>query len=140
MESPNVCWRDKIQELNVALGQYRRLAFSQIPTVTLAVHPVFEKAVQGGKSTTDFEVPSLAEKLQDDEFLNQVQSGVSKWIEQIRKVTVLPSTTPFLLSNRPWRPIWKKCPFGLSSKMLFNLFKQNCRNAANLLGYHCLGQ
>jgi len=87
--------QDKIRELDVALGQYRRSAFSQIPTVTLAVHPVLEKAVQGGKSTTDFEALGLAEKLQDDEFLNQVQSGVSKWIEQIRKVTVLPSTTPF---------------------------------------------
>jgi dynein heavy chain 1 len=89
--------QDKIRELDVALGQYRRSAFSQIPTITLAVHADIAKAVEqhGGSSTSDFEALGLADKLQDDEFLNDVQSGVSQWIVQIRKVTVLPATTPF---------------------------------------------
>ena len=87
--------QDKIRELDVALGQYRRSAFSQIPTVTLQVHPDLQKAAEMGKGTTDFDALGLSDKLQDDEFLNQVQSGVSQWIVQIRKVTVLPSTTPF---------------------------------------------
>lgn len=90
--------QDKIRELDVALGQYRRSAFSQIPTVTLNVHSDVAKAVeQAGASVnpSDLEALGLADKLEDDEFLNDVQSGVSQWIVQIRKVTVLPSTTPF---------------------------------------------
>ena len=87
--------QDKIRDLDVALGQYRRSAFSQIPTVTLQVHPLIAEAAEKGTTTTDFDALGLSDKLQDDEFLNQVQSGVSQWIVQIRKVTVLPSSTPF---------------------------------------------
>eukprot|EP00985_Skeletonema_marinoi_P034911 scaffold45168_cov139-Skeletonema_marinoi.AAC.1 len=43
----------------------------------------------------DLESVGLSESLQDDAFLNEVQSTVTHWITQIRKVTVLPASTPF---------------------------------------------
>lgn len=85
--------QDKIRQLDVALGQYRRSAFSQIPSITLQVHPLLEEASK--KGTTDLDALGLADKLEDDDFLNEVQSGVTQWIVQIRKVTTLSSTTPF---------------------------------------------
>lgn len=85
--------QDKIRQLDVALGQYRRSAFSQIPSITLQVHPLLQGASK--KGTTDLSALGLADKLEDDDFLNEVQSGVSQWIVQIRKVTILSSTTPF---------------------------------------------
>jgi dynein heavy chain 1 len=85
--------QDKIRQLDVALGQYRRSAFSQIPSITLQVHPLLEEVSK--KGTTDLDALGLADKLEDDDFLNEVQSGVTQWIVQIRKVTTLSSTTPF---------------------------------------------
>lgn len=90
---------DKLRELDVALGQCRRSALSQIPQVRLMVNPAIEKAAKvaeaSGKALTDLEGLGLGDKLHDDEFLNEIQSGVSQWIVQIRKVTVLPTTTAF---------------------------------------------
>lgn len=90
---------DKIRELDVALGQCRRSAMSQIPSIHLGVDPLLAKAAATASdksiSLTDLEALGLGDKLQDDDYLNQVQAGVSQWIVQIRKVTVLPSTTPF---------------------------------------------
>ena len=37
----------------------------------------------------------LSSKINDDTFLNDVQGRVTQWINQIRKVTILPSTTTF---------------------------------------------
>ena len=90
---------DKLRELDVALGQCRRSALSQIPQVRLLVHPVIEKVAKqaegSGKALTDLEGLGLGDKLHDDDFLNEIQSGVSQWIVQIRKVTVLPTITAF---------------------------------------------
>lgn len=88
---------DKIRELDVALGQCRRSTLGQIPHVVLSVHPNITAAVAkippSGK--IDMAELGLAEKIDDDAFLNEVQAGVSLWIGQIRKVTMLPATTPF---------------------------------------------
>lgn len=90
---------DKIRELDVALGQVRRSALSQIPSVNLPTDPFLSKtaqmAVEKKIPLSNLEDLGLADKLQDDDFLNQIQAGVSQWIVQIRKVTVLPATTAF---------------------------------------------
>lgn len=90
---------DKIRELDVALGQCRRSALSQIPSIHLAVDPVIAKAAEKATSDkialTSLEDLDLASKLSEDDFLNNIQAGVTQWIVQIRKVTVLPSSTAF---------------------------------------------
>lgn len=87
--------QDKIRELDVAIGQSQRSA--RLPHVQLQVNPVIEQVASSLKSTNniDWQSLGLAEKLTDDDFLNGLQSGVSQWIAQIRKITVLPKTTPF---------------------------------------------
>ena len=88
---------DKIRELDVALGQCRRSALGQIPHVTLKAHPAIVAAAANIPSSGKMDLAELglAERMDDDAFLNEVQAGVSAWIGQIRKVTVLPGTTPF---------------------------------------------
>lgn len=77
----------------------RRSALSQIPSVHLHTEPLIEKAAafasENNIPLTKLEELDLASKLQDDDFLNKVQTSVTQWIVQIRKVTVLPSTTAF---------------------------------------------
>ena len=88
---------DKLRELDVALGQCRRTVLGRIPHVALRAHPriaeAASKLVPSGKM--DLESVGLSSSLQDDAFLNEVQSNVNHWINQIRKVTVLPASTPF---------------------------------------------
>ena len=88
---------DKIRELDVALGQCRRSALGQIPHVALKAHPAIAAAAANIPSSGKMDMAELglAERMDDDAFLNEVQAGVSAWIGQIRKVTVLPATTPF---------------------------------------------
>lgn len=90
---------DKIRELDVVLGQVRRSALSQIPTVHLTTDPFLAKKAQEATekkiSLTNLDELGLTDKLQDDDFLNHIQASVSQWIVQIRKVTVLPATTAF---------------------------------------------
>ena len=90
---------DKIRELDVALGQVRRSALSQIPTVHLATDPfIAKKALEAAEkkiSLTNLDELGFTGKLQDDDFLNNIQASVSQWIVQIRKVTVLPTITMF---------------------------------------------
>ena len=42
----------------------------------------------------------LQHLLQDDDYLNALQSGVSAWIAQIRKLTVLPKSTTLPLLDQ----------------------------------------
>lgn len=88
---------DKIRELDIALGQSLRSSLGQIPHVILRAHPILAaastKIPASGK--IDLDELGLSEQISDDSFLNEVQAGVSNWINQIRRVTVLPSTTPF---------------------------------------------
>jgi dynein heavy chain 1 len=87
--------QDKIRELDVAIGQSQRSA--RLPHVQLQVDPMIESVASTLKSTNnlDWQALGLADKLTDDDSLNRLQSGVSQWITQIRKLTVLPKTTPF---------------------------------------------
>lgn len=88
---------DKLRELDVALGQCRRTVLGRIPHVALRAHPRIAEAAArlGSSGKMDLESVGLSESLQDDAFLNEVQSTVTHWITQIRKVTVLPASTPF---------------------------------------------
>jgi Dynein heavy chain, N-terminal region 1 len=84
----------KMRELDVALVASSRSA--RLPHVILFVHDQIANAVQykqGDKM--DWDALRLAGCLTDDNFLNTIQSGVSQWIVQIRKITVLPSTMEF---------------------------------------------
>ena len=88
--------QDKIRELDVALSQSQRSA--RLPHVVLKTDPLLEAAAANKKSDKiDWDELGLASKFGDDDFLNQVQSGVSQWIGQIRQITVLPKTTSFPL-------------------------------------------
>jgi hypothetical protein len=88
---------DKLRELDVALGQCRRTVLGRIPHVALRAHPRIAEAASrlGSSGKMDLDSVGLSQSLQDDAFLNEVQSTVTHWITQIRKVTVLPASTPF---------------------------------------------
>jgi dynein heavy chain 1 len=97
--------QDKIRELDVAIHQSQRSA--RLPSVTLGVDKIISRVidtqdikegsddVQKFSGNVDWNTLGLSSKLRDDEYLNLLQTGVSSWIGQIRKLTVLPRTTPF---------------------------------------------
>jgi dynein heavy chain 1 len=87
--------QDKIRELDVSISQCQRSA--RLPTVILPVDSKIAKVAATLTSTNnlDWQALGLQQFLQDDDFLNSLQSGVSGWIVQIRKLTVLPRTTSF---------------------------------------------
>lgn len=98
-ENANVL-ADKIRQLSVALQQTSRSA--RLPHVELAIHPVIRKALESrgaGGGKIDLETLGLADKVRDDDFLNSLQAGVSRWITQIRTLTVLPGSTPFAIEG-----------------------------------------
>lgn len=89
--------QDKLRQLDVALQQTSRS--TRLPNVVLNVPRVLEDAVTANPAAAekkDWETLGLADKLQDDAFLNDLTATVTEWIVQIRKVTVLPKSTPFL--------------------------------------------
>ncbi len=93
----------KIRQLNVAIGQSQRSA--KLPTVTLhvdsqIVQAVTQHAIVDPKASVDWNDLGLQHLLQDDDYLNALQSGVSAWIAQIRKLTVLPKSTTFPLLDQ----------------------------------------
>ena len=88
--------QDKIRELDVAIGQSQRS--TRLPHVQLLVDPAIQQVASTIKEPSknlDWEALGLASRLTDDDYLNKLQSGVSQWITQIRKITVLPRTTSF---------------------------------------------
>ena len=87
--------QDKIRELDVAIGQSQRSA--RLPHVQLQVDPEIQQVALtvSGTKNFDWQALGLSGRLTDDDALNKLQSGVSQWITQIRKLTVLPKTTPF---------------------------------------------
>jgi Dynein heavy chain, N-terminal region 1 len=81
---------NKVRELDVALAASSRSA--RLPHIELTVHDTI-LAAAGKKKTdkVDWDELGLRGRLDDDEFLNTIQAGVSHWITQIRKITVLPA-------------------------------------------------
>lgn len=89
----------KIRELTVALQASSRSA--RLPHVSLATDSRIQAAAVQNKGDTkiDWQALALSDCLEDDVYLNTLQTGVSNWIVQIRKITVLPKTTPFVDGN-----------------------------------------
>jgi dynein heavy chain 1, cytosolic len=89
----------KIRELTVALEASSRS--TRLPHVSLGTDVRIQAAAGKLKGDTkiDWQVLGLSDCLEDDTYLNSLQTGVSQWIVQIRKVTVLPKTTPFVDGN-----------------------------------------
>jgi hypothetical protein len=102
---------EKLRELDIALGQCRRTTLGRIPHIVLKPHAIIASAVMaaaaasettgggGKKGVLDLDSSGLSSYLRDDTILNEVQSTVNHWIVQIRKVTTLPTTTPFPSSS-----------------------------------------
>jgi dynein heavy chain 1 len=78
----------KLRELDVAMTACTRS--TRLPHVQLTVPSVFEKPYQTGDKI-DWHALGLAEYLNDDDFLNELQQQVSQWIAEIRKITGLVS-------------------------------------------------
>ena len=83
---------NKMRELDVAIIASSRSA--RLPHVVLNVNERIN-AVVSKKQTdkVDWDVLQLRDCLNDDSYLNTIQTGVSQWIDQIRQITVLPSST-----------------------------------------------
>ena len=92
---------DKIRALEVALQQTSRSA--RLPHVQLVIHPTIQTALDANASpdskNLDWEALGLAGCLTNDDFLNELQAGVSTWIGQIRTLTVLPQSTPLIVQE-----------------------------------------
>lgn len=93
--------QDKIRQLDVALQQSSRS--TRLPHVVLAIHPTLEqvcaKFSKEQVDKHDWDALGLSEQLADDGFLNELQALANQWINQIRKLTVLPKSTPFMPSE-----------------------------------------
>ena len=82
--------RKKMKELELALLQYQQNR--DIPQVLLTIHPDIQTAVDQMRATDgklDVDELGLTDRLQDDTFLNALQSGVNRWSREIQKVTRL---------------------------------------------------
>jgi uncharacterized protein YnzC (UPF0291/DUF896 family) len=82
---------NKMRELDVAIVASSRSA--RLPHVVLNIHERIN-SVASKKQTDkfDWDELQLRDCLNDDSYLNAIQAGVSQWIDQIRQITVLPSS------------------------------------------------
>ena len=61
-----------------------------IPEITLQIHPYVQTVIkQCTEEGTKVTMEHFADKVNDSVFLNQLQSGVNRWIREIQKVTKL---------------------------------------------------
>lgn len=78
----------KIAELEMGLLHLQQNI--DIPEITLQIHPVvvsvMKKCQQENRKAT---VADFGDKVEDSVFLNQLQTGVGRWIREIQKVTKL---------------------------------------------------
>lgn len=78
----------KIAELEMGLLHLQQNI--DIPEITLQIHPVvlnvMKKCQDEGRKAT---VADFNERVEDSAFLNQLQTGVNRWIREIQKVTKL---------------------------------------------------
>lgn len=83
---------NKMRELDVAIVASSRSA--RLPHIVLNVNERIN-SVASKKQTDkiDWDALQLRDCLNDDSYLNTIQAGVSQWIDQIRQITVLPSST-----------------------------------------------
>lgn len=78
----------KIAELEMGLLHLQQNI--DIPEITLQIHPVvlsvMKKCQEEDRKAT---VADFGDKVEDSAFLNQLQTGVNRWIREIQKVTKL---------------------------------------------------
>jgi len=75
----------KMEELELGLLHLQQNI--EIPEITLTIHPtvaaVIKKAAEDGVKP---KVSDFGNKVEDATFLNNLQSGVNRWIREIQKV------------------------------------------------------
>ena len=78
----------------------------EIPEINLIIHPVISQMIKKcQEESRKPKVDDFASRVEDTNFLNQLQSGVSRWIREIKKVTKLdrdPSTGTALQEISFW--------------------------------------
>ena len=67
----------------------------EIPEINLIIHPIIIQMIKKcQEENRKPKVDDFANKVEDTNFLNQLQSGVSRWIREIKKVTKLDRDFP----------------------------------------------
>ncbi|KAK1158695.1 cytoplasmic dynein 1 heavy chain 1 isoform X1 [Acipenser oxyrinchus oxyrinchus] len=78
----------KIAELEMGLLHLQQNI--EIPEISLLIHPIITNVAKQSYERGDKpKVTDFADKVEDPTFLNQLQSGVNRWIREIQKVTKL---------------------------------------------------
>ncbi|XP_064623935.1 cytoplasmic dynein 1 heavy chain 1-like isoform X3 [Lineus longissimus] len=78
----------KIAELEMGLLHLQQNI--DIPEITLTVHPTVAGIIKKcGEESRKPKVADFGDRVEDPQFLNALQSGVSRWIREIQKVTKL---------------------------------------------------
>jgi len=80
----------KMAEVEMALLHLQNIEIPEIPEIVIAIHPVvlqiIGKCLEAGRKPRVDDFTALVE---DTNFLNALQAGVSRWICEIKKVTKL---------------------------------------------------
>lgn len=77
----------KIAELEMGLLHLQQNI--EIPEISLLIHPTISNvAKQCYERAEKPKVTDFGDKVEDPSFLNQLQSGVNRWIREIQKVCV----------------------------------------------------
>lgn len=79
----------KIAELEMGLLHLQQNI--EIPEISLLIHPIITNiAKQCYERGEKPKVTDFGDKVEDPTFLNQLQSGVNRWIREIQKVRGIP--------------------------------------------------
>lgn len=82
----------KIAELEMGLLHLQQNI--EIPEISLLIHPIISNvAKQCYERGEKPKVTDFGDKVEDPTFLNQLQSGVNRWIREIQKVHICTLTT-----------------------------------------------
>lgn len=77
----------KIAELEMGLLHLQQNI--EIPEISLLIHPIITNiAKQCYERGEKPKVTDFGDKVEDPSFLNQLQSGVNRWIREIQKVSI----------------------------------------------------
>lgn len=84
----------KIAELEMGLLHLQQNI--EIPEISLLIHPIIANiAKQCYERAEKPKVTDFGDKVEDPSFLNQLQSGVNRWIREIQKVSNTTETAIF---------------------------------------------
>lgn len=75
----------KIAELEMGLLHLQQNI--DIPEITLPINPVVQSVIKKcGEENRKAKVEHFGDRVEDPQFLNNLQSGVNRWIREIQKV------------------------------------------------------